>query len=133
MIVNVVQRYVDAMMAKDTAYLRSATLPAATFVTIVVPEAADAAPTLRTADEFIAGQGQSTRRFLGRIWTPRVTVEGPIAVFIAPYDAYFDDAFSHCGIDHYIFARSGRRWLVSHLIFTRQREGCPASPLGPPR
>jgi hypothetical protein len=89
--------------------------------------------TVRTTDEFITGQGQSTRRFLGRIWAPRVSVEGPIAVFIAPYDAYFDGAFSHCGIDHYILAQSGGRWMVSQLIFTRQREGCPVSPLGPPR
>lgn len=132
MIVAVVQRYIDAMMAKDTTFLRAATLPGATFVAIAVRGAADAVSTVRTADEFIAGQGQRTQRFLGRIWSPRVSVEGPIAVFIAPYDAYLDGAFSHCGIDHYILAREADRWRVTQLIFSRQGEGCPPSPLGPP-
>jgi hypothetical protein len=88
---------------------------------------------VRTLEEVIAGLARETRRFVGRVWATRVSVEGPIAVFIAPYDAWYDGRFSHCGIDHYILARSGDRWLVSQLIFTRQREGCAPSPLGPPR
>lgn len=131
-VVATVERYIAAMTDRDTSYLRAATLPGATFVPIVVPAAPGATPSVRATDAFIAGIGQSTRRFLGRVWTPRVSVEGPIAVFVAPYDAHFDGVFSHCGIDHYILARVGDRWLVSQLIWTVQRAGCPWSPLGPP-
>ena len=133
MIVAVVQQYIHAMSARDTSQLRQTTLAGASFVSLMVPGAPADQPRVRTVDEFIAGQGRETRRFVGRIWAARVSVEGPIAVLIAPYDAYFDGVFSHCGTDHYIMARSGGRWLVSQLIWTVQRDNCPASPLGPLR
>ena len=53
-------------------------------------------------------------------------------MFVAPYDVWYDGRFANCGIDHYVFVRSGDRWLVSQLLYTRQREGCEPAPMGPP-
>lgn len=132
-VVATVQRYIDAMAARDTAYLRDASLPRMTFVSLRPAPGAEDRATERTIDEYLAGLAREPRRFHGRIWDPIVSVHGPIASLVAPYDAYFDGQFSHCGTDHYILAWSGGRWRVSQLVFTRTRDGCPPSPLGPPR
>jgi hypothetical protein len=132
-IVGVVERYIEAMSARDTAYLRAASLPRMTFVSLRPAPGPDDRAAERSLDEYLASLPRESRRFLGRIWSPVVWVQGPLASLVAPYDAYYDGQFSHCGVDHYILAWSGGRWLVSQLIFTRQREGCPPSPLGPPR
>jgi len=127
-----VQRYINALMSRDTAYIRAASLPHATTVASSVPALPGQAPSVTTLHETIDALARRTQQFAGRVWSPHVAIEGGVAVFIAPYDAWFDGKFSHCGIDHYILVRSGNRWLVSHLAYTRQREGCAPSPLGPP-
>lgn len=127
-----VQRYINALKTRDTAYIRAASLPQATSIAIAVPALPNQGANVRTVDDVIAGLARETRRFDGRVWSPRISIEHGIAVFIAPYDAWFDGRFSHCGIDHYILVRSGNRWLVSQLAFTRQSEGCAPAPMGPP-
>jgi hypothetical protein len=127
-----VQRYIDALKTRDTAYIRTASLPQATLIAIAVPALPNQAATVRTVGDVIAGLAHETRRFDGRVWSPRISIEHGIAIFIAPYDAWYDGRFSHCGIDHYILVRSGNLWLVSQLVFTRQREGCAPAPMGPP-
>jgi hypothetical protein len=132
-IVGVVERYIEALSARDTAYLRAASLPRMTFVSVRAEPGPDDRAAERALDEYLASLAREPRRSVGRIWSPVVTVQGPLASLVAPYDAYYDGQFSHCGLDHYVLARSGGQWLVSQLIFTRQREGCRSHPLGPPR
>lgn len=131
-IVAVVQRFIDAMMAQDTAYLRAASLPQATVVVSQFPAAPTDTVVVRPMATQIANIGSRRQRWVGRVWTPTITVNGNTAVFIAPYDSWSDGKFSNCGMDHYILARSGERWLVSQLLYTVQRAGCTPSPLGPP-
>lgn len=127
-----VQRYIVALEQRDTAYIRAASLPRYTSISSSFPAAPGQTATVRTLDESIANLAQRTRRFRGRVWDERIQIAGDIAVYIAPYDAWFDGVFSHCGVDHYIFVRSAGRWLVSQLLFTVQREGCPPAPFPDP-
>ncbi len=135
-VIRVVQRYIDALMAKDTASLRAASLPSATTVAIALlpgPPPTTGPARAQTVDEVVAATGRGTRRFTGRVWAIEVSVTGPVAIYRAPYDAWYDGVFGHCGVDHYILARSDGAWRVSQLLYTRQTEGCAPSPLGPPR
>lgn len=127
-----VRRYIDALSTRDTAYIRAASLPQATSISVAFPAVPGQVASVRTVDEVIAGLARETRRFQGRVWSPRISIEGSIAVFIAPYDVWHDGRFSNCGIDHYVFVRSGDRWLVSQLLYTKQLVGCDPSPLSPP-
>lgn len=131
-VATTVDRYINALKTRDTAYIRAASLSHATSLSIAVPSLPGQRPTIRSVDETIAALARETRRFDGRVWSPRVSIEGDIAVFIAPYDVWYDGQFSACGVDHYILVRSGDRWLVSQLLYTRQREGCAPAPMGPP-
>jgi len=88
---------------------------------------------VQTVDEVVAGIARGTRRFRGRVWSVEVSLSGPVAIYRAPYDAWYDGTFSHCGIDHYVMSRVEGVWRVGQLVYTRQTEGCAPSPLGPPR
>lgn len=123
MIVAAVDRYIAAMGARDTAYLRAAALPTMTMVAIT---SATGAISTTTLDRFLSARAGDPRRFTGRIWAPAVALHGPIAILSAPYDVRYDGVLSHCGIDHYVMARDRDRWLVSQVIFTRRTEGCDA-------
>jgi hypothetical protein len=67
------------------------------------------------------------------MWEPVVHLQGPIATLWAPYDFYIDGQRSHCGIDTVTLLRAAQGWQIAALVYTVQRTGCPASPLGPPR
>ncbi len=131
-ITAVVQRYIDAMQARDTAYVRAALLPGFTQVAVRHPGGEADVPRIRTVDEVVADIAARKGTWVGRVWAPSVSVHGGVAVFIAPYDSWYDGRLTNCGSDHYILARSGGRWLISQLIYTVQREHCPPSPLRPP-
>lgn len=124
-IVRVVESFIAAMAARDTAFLRAAALPS--FVTVGVALPAGTA-TARSLDEFLIGMVREPRRFRGWIWSSTVSVDGPVAVLRAPYAVHFDGVPSHCGVDHYSLAQVRGRWLVSQVLYTRLTEGCPAPP-----
>lgn len=132
-VIRVVQRYIDALTAKDTAYLRAASSPAATTVMVSAQPATAGRLSVQTVDEVVAAIGRGTRRFTGRVWSIEVSLAGSVAIYRAPYDAWYDGVFSHCGTDHYVLARIEGAWRVSQLVYTRQADGCTPSPLGPPR
>jgi len=127
-ITGVVQRYVDALMARDTEYIRAASMPTAVSLGLRSDAPPDDVAMGRTVDVVIADLARETRRMVGRVWSPRVTLTGRVALFTAPYAVWFDGKLSHCGIDHYIMAWSGSRWLVSQVIFTRETAGCAPPP-----
>jgi hypothetical protein len=60
-----------------------------------------------------------------------VYIEGPIATVTTPYDFYVARKLKHCGIDHFTLVKEVDGWKISGGVFTMQRSGCPASPLGP--
>ena len=122
-IVATVHRYIAAMSARDTAYLRRASLP--TMATVGISTATGEV-TVRTLDEFLAGTASSPRVFSGEIWSPEVSIDGPIARLVAPYVTRFDGVLSHCGTDHYVLVWSGGQWRASQMVFTRRTEGCAA-------
>ncbi|MBK7905076.1 MAG: hypothetical protein IPJ78_00770 [Gemmatimonadetes bacterium] len=124
-VVGVVERYIAAMSARDTAYLRAASLPTMATVGVTV---ATGAVAVRTLGEFLVGMASDPRVFSGVLRSPAVTVDGPIAHLVAPYVTRFDGIVSHCGIDHYVLVRSGGRWLASQMVFTRRTDSCGATP-----
>ncbi len=122
-VVAAVQRYIAAMSARDTAYLRAASLP--TMATVGVA-AATGEVAVRTLGQFLESMASDPRVFSGVIGAPAVSIDGPIARLVAPYVTSFDGVVSHCGTDHYVMVWAGGRWLASQMVFTRRTEGCVA-------
>lgn len=69
--------------------------------------------------------------FTERYWDEQLLISDELAVFWAPYDFHIDGEFSHCGIDVLNLIKIDDKWKIGHAMWTIQRPGCEASPLGP--
>jgi len=132
-IVAVANRFIAAMAAQDTAYMRAAALPSARWVAMSVPAPDGATPRIRGLDQAIGDIARRAARWSGWLVDPTVVVTGPIAVLHAPFGAVTEGSAPYCGVDHYVFVKSGDRWLVSDLIYTIQTVGCAPETLRPPK
>lgn len=65
-----------------------------------------------------------------RYWDEQLLISDHLAVFWAPYDFHIDGEFSHCGIDVLNLIKIEGQWKIGHAMWTIQRTGCTASPLG---
>lgn len=130
-IVAVANRFIAAMAAQDTGYMRAASLPSARWVAMPVPTPDGATPRIRGLDDAIGDIARRTARWSGWLIAPAVVVTGPFAVLHAPYGAVTAGSAPYCGVDHYVFVKSGGRWLVGDLIYTVQSAGCAAETLRP--
>lgn len=73
----------------------------------------------------------SDNRLTERYWDEQLLISDEFAVFWAPYDFHIDGEFSHCGIDVLNLIKIDGTWKIGHAMWTIQRPGCEASPLGP--
>ena len=129
--VAAVQALFDAMAARDGAAIRDLLTPGATFVA-TAETAGGVQVRESTGEDFASSIGQPGPALLERMWDPHVMIQGPIAVVWTPYDFHVDGEFSHCGIDAVSLVHTGEGWKISSIAYTREREGCEPSPLGPP-
>ncbi len=129
--VAAVQALFDAMAGRDGEAIRDLLTDGAVFT--ATAETADGVQVREsTGAEFAASIGQPGPALLERMWEPHVMVQGPLAVVWTPYDFHVDGEFSHCGIDAVSLAKTAAGWKISSIAYTRERDGCAPSPLGPP-
>ena len=123
-----VQKFFDAMSAKDAATIHALFAPDAA-ITAVLPDGSVSKSTSAAFEERLA---TSKEAWLERIWDAKVLEHGSIAVVWAPYDFHRAGKFTHCGIDNFELVKMDSKWRIAGVIFTVEKENCPASPLGPP-
>ena len=130
-VVAVVQKFFDAMSARDVEAARAVVLPEGRDHSI--REGAEG-PIIRsfTHEDFVARLATGTEKLLERMWEPKVMMHGRIAVLWAPYDFHRDGEFSHCGVDAFTLVKTESGWKISGGVYTVETEGCAPSPLGPP-
>lgn len=129
-ILNTVDRFFEAMTARDANALRSLTIPGSLSIWAANPPEAKELNMINYAQMISRFSGEGPV-LLERYWDPTVLIEGNIAVFWAPYDFHIDGEFSHCGIDSFQLVKREGQWLLSNLSWTRQYDNCEPSPLGP--
>ncbi|MCG8415289.1 MAG: hypothetical protein MI746_13805 [Pseudomonadales bacterium] len=130
-ILDVVDRFFAALGARDRNGLLAVTLPGSLNISVANPVNGPQDITIQNYTQMINGLGADSPSFLERYWDPTVLIEGNIAVFWAPYDFHIEGEFSHCGIDSFQLVKREGQWYLSNLSWTRQRQGCEPSPLGP--
>src|SRR5688572_7205885 len=59
-----------------------------------------------------------------RITFQTILIDGPLAMVWTPYQFYYQDKFSHCGVNSFHLVRIDGRWKIQYLIDTRRREPC---------
>lgn len=130
-ILETVDGFFTALGSHDRNALIALTLPGSLNISVANPANSVRDINIQSYTRMINGLGAGGPEFLERYWDPTVLIEGNIAVFWAPYDFHIDGEFSHCGIDSFQLVKREGQWLLSNLSWTRQREGCSPSPLGP--
>ena len=87
---------------------------------------------LRTWGLYINRTGPST--FVERGFDATVRVQDRVAMVWMPYDLYFGERWSHCGVDVFTLMKRDGRWRVAALIYTiEQPPACQKHPAGPPK
>ncbi len=130
-ILDVVDRFFAALGSRDRNGLLAVTLPGSLNISVANPVTGPGDFTIQNYTQMINGLGADGPRFLERYWDPKVLIDGNIAVFWAPYDFHIEGEFSHCGIDSFQLVKREGQWYLSNLSWTRQRQSCEPSPLGP--
>ena len=59
-----------------------------------------------------------------RITFQTILVDGPLALVWTPYQFYYQEKFSHCGVNSFHLIRIDGKWKIQYLIDTRRREPC---------
>ena len=53
-----------------------------------------------------------------------IKIDGAMAHVWTPYEFWFNDTFSHCGVNSFQLMTSGTGWKIIYLIDTRHKTGC---------
>lgn len=127
-VLSALDRFFEAMTERDTALMASTLVRGGDLHFVN----GDRTSPVRTVSfsEYLNRLSEGKERFVERYWDARVEVSGPIATATMPYDFHIDGVFSHCGVDVFTLLYDGA-WRIASVSYTRQKEGCPASPLGP--
>jgi hypothetical protein len=131
-VLAVVQRFLDALAARDPAACRATIAPEGQL------QAMNEGPngtkvTYRLLGEFADRLSTWKERPLERIWNPTVLVQERMATVWAPYDFHRDGTFSHSGVDVFTLMRAGDDWKIVNLAFNIQPHVPSRHPAGPPR
>lgn len=129
-VIDVVERFFKAMTANDLA--ASESVLTAEGILYGYSETADGLKiTQPTHADYLAGIAGRETELVERMWDPQVLLHDRMAVVWTPYDFYIDGVFSHCGIDNFSLLKTDDGWKISGVVYSREKENCPNSPLGP--
>ena len=59
-----------------------------------------------------------------RLLDYNIQVDGNMANAWTPYEFWFNDEFSHCGVNSFQLFRDNGTWKIIYLIDTRRKAGC---------
>jgi hypothetical protein len=121
--VATVQRFFDAMAAKDADAVRAVTLPGGIYTSIRPAAGGGTAVTRLTVEDF----AQHLRPGLHEaMWSPRVSLRGDmLATVSGPYEFQLDGKTTHCGIDVFDLAKVDGQWRIASIIWTAEPDACP--------
>ena len=53
-----------------------------------------------------------------------IKIDGALASVWTPYSFYYNNKFSHCGVNSFQIIRTSAGWKIQYLIDTRRKTGC---------
>ena len=130
-VLRLVDEFFDALEKREPERWKAFMLSGTVRVTPLVDEEGNEYVRIRSMEEGLASLAEGDPRFVERGWDPTVMVRGRIAMVWMPYDFHIDGKFSHCGVDLFEFVKLNGAWKMANIMWTVEREGCEASPLGP--
>lgn len=122
-VIETVQRFFDAMAARDTSAMRAVILPEGRIFSIR-EEGAQVVVGGSTQAEFLERLADTEDDLLERMWDPQVFIHDRIAMLWTRYDFQRNGEFSHCGVDSFSLLETSDGWKIAGIIYTVERRGC---------
>jgi len=66
----------------------------------------------------------SDQKWDERLLNYNIQVDGIMANVWTPYEFWFNDTFSHCGVNSFQLFNDHGTWKIIYLIDTRRKQGC---------
>jgi ketosteroid isomerase-like protein len=133
-VLAVVERYFEAMSARDLATMDEILVPEAMTMILVADGENTGALHMRTRAEGRARLAAAEERWAERIYDPVVLVHAPIAHVWTGYDFYIDGEHSHCGANAIDLMQVDGAWKLTSASWTVETQSCePPTPEDPAR
>lgn len=116
----------DGMRKSDSSLVRAALHPACTLKSIGKNKTGE----VRLQESLIIdwlkqiGMKQEGRLLDERVSSYDIKVDGEMAIAWTPYEFYFNDKFSHCGVNTFTLMKTDKGWKIVGIVDTRRKENC---------
>lgn len=70
------------------------------------------------------GNRPDNQKWDERLLECNIQIDGNMANAWTPYEFWFNDEFSHCGVNSFQLFKEGKTWKIIYLIDTRRRSTC---------
>lgn len=122
---TVVQNLFFAMKSADTVLLKSSFADSAILQTIVM-----------NTQEIVTVRNEQLKDFVDfiskeekgnadeRIIFETIKIDGPLAFVWTPYEFYYKEKFSHCGVNSFQLVKFSSGWKIQYLVDTRRKDNC---------
>lgn len=122
---QVVSQFFVAMRATDTTQLRELMTPSVIFQTVKSTTKDSAQAVNESVDDFLRSIARlKPNQVDEKIEFSSINVEGAMASVWTPYRFYFNNQFSHCGVNSFTLIRSSGQWRIHFIIDTRKKTNC---------
>jgi hypothetical protein len=120
-----ITRFFEGMHRSDTGLIRSTVDSACTLQSIAVDKSGTSRLSAESMDGFlqqvVSLKGQQLEE---RLLSFDTRVDGAMAVSWVPYRFYFNEVFSHCGVNVFTLIKRPEGWKILGITDTRRRIGC---------
>ncbi|GAA3791304.1 nuclear transport factor 2 family protein [Corallibacter vietnamensis] len=72
----------------------------------------------------VIGARPANQKWKEKLLDYKIQVDGNMAHVWTPYEFWFNDSFSHCGVNSFQLFNDNGTWKIIYLIDTRRRAGC---------
>jgi hypothetical protein len=120
-----VQQLFTAMFNGDSIGARSCFTDKAIMQTIGMDKSGNSVIQTGSVDAFTSFVGKQAKGTADeRIKFDDIKIDGDMALVWTPYEFYYQQKFSHCGVNSFMLFRHKGEWKINYIIDTRRKENC---------
>ncbi len=122
---SVIMTLFDGMREADSAKVHSVFIDEVSMQTIAANREGEIMLRTGSLEDFLKSVGTPHDQvFDERILDYQIKIDGAMASVWTPYEFYFGDKFSHCGVNSFQLMKKKDQWKIIYLVDTRRRRGC---------
>ncbi len=117
--------FFDGMKTNDTSLIRSSLDSSCFLYSIMQNKTGQTVLQQEVIDDFL----QQVISLKGKKLDERLTsfdikIDGAMAIAWTPYNFFFNDQFSHCGVNVFTLIKRSDVWKIMGITDTRRKQGC---------